>query len=339
MTEAFDTAATRRRLTFGAYPGGAAGTPDGLAGGAPDDPERIAAALDELQGEAAEFLVRGYVHYTSRHMASLEGETPHPRNVAAYAGPGRKVDLVVCFRDPEGPSPEWTAYVRDVVRSYGGALGKVQITEEPNLYHVANFGDAAMPGVREALVEGVVAAKDEVRVLGLDALVGFNAVPTLADDDEFWPSIGALANDAFRDALDYVGVDLFPDVFWRAAPDGERGDVRSGLEFLLTRFRSVNLPAAGVGEEIPIHVCENGWPTGPERPPERQAAVVEIVVRTVHGLADRLNVTHYEHFALRDADSSKPEIFHQFGLMRDDYTPKPAFETYRRLIAELGRRS
>jgi hypothetical protein len=41
-------------------------------------------------------------------------------------------------------------------------------------------------------------------------------------------------------------------------------------------------------------------------------------------------------YQLRDADSSNPSIFYQFGVLRDDYTPKPAFEVYRRLIAELG---
>lgn len=39
---------------------------------------------------------------------------------------------------------------------------------------------------------------------------------------------------------------------------------------------------------------------------------------------------------LRDADSSNLNIFYHFGLLRDDYTPKPAFEVYCRLIAELG---
>jgi hypothetical protein len=34
--------------------------------------------------------------------------------------------------------------------------------------------------------------------------------------------------------------------------------------------------------------------------------------------------------------SAQPDSFYQFGLLRDDYTPKPAFETYRQLIAELG---
>jgi hypothetical protein len=39
---------------------------------------------------------------------------------------------------------------------------------------------------------------------------------------------------------------------------------------------------------------------------------------------------------LRDGHSERPEIGYQFGLLRHDYTPKPAFETYRRLITDLG---
>ncbi len=29
-------------------------------------------------------------------------------------------------------------------------------------------------------------------------------------------------------------------------------------------------------------------------------------------------------------------MFHRFGVLRDDYSPKPAFATLCRLIAELG---
>ena len=35
-------------------------------------------------------------------------------------------------------------------------------------------------------------------------------------------------------------------------------------------------------------------------------------------------------------DSTDPDVFSQFELLHDDYTPKPAFERYRQLIAELG---
>jgi hypothetical protein len=51
----------------------------------------------------------------------------------------------------------------------------------------------------------------------------------------------------------------------------------------------------------------------------------------------RLNIARYTLFSLRDAESTSPEfaddIFYHFGLMRCDYTPNPAFETCRRLIA------
>jgi hypothetical protein len=30
-------------------------------------------------------------------------------------------------------------------------------------------------------------------------------------------------------------------------------------------------------------------------------------------------------------------LFHQFGIIRDDYTPKPAYHMFRHLIHELGR--
>jgi hypothetical protein len=36
------------------------------------------------------------------------------------------------------------------------------------------------------------------------------------------------------------------------------------------------------------------------------------------------------------ASVNKPDLLSQFGLLRDDYTPKPAFERYCQLIGELG---
>ncbi|HJU01690.1 MAG TPA: hypothetical protein VJ966_10850 [Actinomycetes bacterium] len=48
--------------------------------------------------------------------------------------------------------------------------------------------------------------------------------------------------------------------------------------------------------------------------------------------ARSLGLAGYSHFSLRDADSANPGRFHQFGLMTDDYTPKPAFHAYRELI-------
>jgi hypothetical protein len=105
---------------------------------------------------------------------------------------------------------------------------------------------------------------------------------------------------------------------------------------VLTHFRHTNMAAANIPAPVPVHITENGWATGPDCSYERQAIVLERIIRILHEYRGKLNFTHYELFDLRDADSSHLNIFYQFGLLRDDYTPKPAFAVYHRLIAELG---
>ncbi|MFH9348337.1 hypothetical protein [Kitasatospora sp. NPDC017646] len=311
-------------LTFGVYPGGSLGDETGLIEPVrPDDPVRIAAALRELQGGASEFLVRAYRSY-----AADEHRTP--ARPEQYATEGRKLDLVLQFGVRSGELDGWTDYVRQVVRTEGPRLAVVQICEEPNL-DLPTL-DGGIPDVRRALVEGVIAAKEEALARGHDHLsVGFNAVPSFDPADTFWSELGELADERFHGALDYVGLDFFPDVF-RPVP-GDR--LAEAVRAVVTGFRNDALPRAGIGPAVPLRICENGWPTGPGRSEERQAQVVEQVVRAVAGLAERLSVLSYSFFALRDADSAGPGLFHHFGLLRDDYTPKPAFDVYRELVGEL----
>ncbi|MEO8371022.1 MAG: hypothetical protein ABI806_17700 [Candidatus Solibacter sp.] len=175
-------------------------------------------------------------------------------------------------------------------------------------------------------------AKQEAQSLGLQELrVGFNSTPTFGTASEFWTTIGNLGGTNFVTALDYVGLDFFPDTFRPVA------DVRSAALGVLETMRSIWLPAATIPESVPIHIAEHGWPTGPNRSEHRQAQVFEEVVQTLMEARERLNLHRYTAFSLRDSESFKPahaaDIFYNFGLMRSDYTPKLAFETYRRLIA------
>jgi hypothetical protein len=98
------------------------------------------------------------------------------------------------------------------------------------------------------------------------------------------------------------------------------------------------MPLAGLGPRVPIHVSENGYPTGPGRSYEEQVRAMNAMVRTVHDFRANYGVTDYRWFDLRDGDTASPSFQQQYGIMRDDYTPKPAFATYRNLIAELGAR-
>lgn len=311
-------------FTFGIYPGGLLGDERGVIEPVrPDDPAQITAALRELQGDAPEFLVRAYRSYA-------DGAHRTPERPEQYATDGRRLDLVLQFGVRSGDSAGWADFVRRTVREEGHRLAVLQICEEPNLD--LPVLDGSIPNVGRALVEGVIAAKEEALARGYRHLaVGFNAVPSFDPADTFWPELGRLADERFHRALDYVGLDFFPDVF-RPVPQGLLVDAVRGV---LTGFRNDALPRAGIGPAVPLRICENGWPTGPGRSEGRQAEVVEQVVRTVAGLAGELGIRSYSFFSLRDADSAGPGPFRHFGLLRDDYTRKPAFDVYRDLVTEL----
>lgn len=315
-------------LTFGIYPGGTVAN-----AGAPNDPERIDAALAELRGDRRALIVRGYLHYTDTD-ADWTGVTDEPENVAQYVRDGRRLDLVLTYNAASGNVDGWVEYVREAVRRYGAVAHTLQVTEEPNLE--ARPLDGGFPNVRDALVRGVVAAKEEARRLGHTVEIGFNGILWSDPDDDFWTDVGQRGGRPFVEALDYVGLDLFPQVFSPAVPDGRHGDLRHVVVAALRHYRERDLAAAGIPPTVPLHVTEQGWATSPTRSEERQSEVLETVIRTVNDYRGNFNVRACGAFCLRDSDSSRGDLYHEFGLMRDDYSPKRAFETFRQLIAELS---
>ncbi|MCE6994251.1 hypothetical protein LZG04_05395 [Saccharothrix sp. S26] len=311
-------------MLFGIYPGGATGDDTGgLATGPPDSPDRISALLDELQGSTGPFLVRAYTAFKDT------GGTPTtPADAARYAVRGRRLDLVAQYQSASGDVAGYCAFLRSLVERYGPVTATLQVTEEPNVTDNPVL-DGCYPRVREAITAGVVAAKAHARALGHDLAVGVNTTPLFGPATSFLADLTD-GDPAFADALDYVGLDFFPDVFRPLD-----GDLADGVAGLLAHHRENVMAPAGLAH-LPLHVTEHGWPTGPDRSPRRQAEVVDTVVRVLAENAERLRLTGYTHFALRDADSANPGLFHNFGLTTDDYTPKPAFHAYRALVAELG---
>ncbi|NUT47136.1 MAG: hypothetical protein HOV94_07445 [Saccharothrix sp.] len=320
-------------MLFGIYPGGVTGDDTGgLASGAPDDPERVVAALDLLQGDPDRpFLVRAYVGFDDTTASGAPHPTATPADAARYAVRGRRLDLVAQYQSRSGDVAGYCAFLRDLVEQYGAVTDTLQVTEEPNVVGNPTL-DGDYPAVVDAIVAGVSAAKRHARLLGHDHLrVGFNTTPLFGPATTFLAGVTDRGGPEFADDLDYVGLDFFPDVFRPVAA----ADLRDGVEGLLAHHREAAMAPAGLAH-VPLHITEHGWPTGPDRTPRRQAEVVDTVVRVVAANAERLRLNGYTHFALRDADTANPGLFHNFGLTTDDYTPKPAFHTYRALIAELG---
>ena len=285
----------------------------------PEDTAKTLAALRRLQGTAREFYVRAYRHF-GEGARPHSGAMPAPLRPELYAGQGRMIDLAACYQSPVPDPGGFAGFVRQAVRdvaAWGG--GKVQVGEEPN---VPAPLDGGSPGCLEAIGAGVGAALEERDHHDAPVLVGVNAAGL--PDPAFWNQLTrAIGPDNAR-RLDYVGLDAFPDVF-KPIP---RQNLAAAVTFLLRRFRTVTT-GAGIPEATPIHITETGWPTGDRRTESTQAQVLATVADAV--IASGTGVRAYEWFGLRDGLSTATWSA-RFGILRDNYAPKPAFATLQHLI-------
>jgi hypothetical protein len=211
------------------------------------------------------------------------------------------------------------------------------VTNEANFPGSQDTSDGAFAGAKDALIQGVIAVDEESRRLGYDQIeVGFNWFYRMPDDVEypFWEYLRDVGGPPFVAALDWVGVDAYPGTFF--PPSSNSVSKRNALINAFDILRDCFLPVAGIPDSTALHVTENGYPTGPGRSEETQRDSLEEMIRAVHDARGTYNVTDHRWFNLRDADSASPNFQQQYGLLHDDYTPKPAFEAYDRLVEELA---
>jgi hypothetical protein len=328
-------------LRFGINPAGEAGALGPRVEPVPDDPARTLAALGRLRAPGAALVVRLNRFFWS------DGEPGIQRFLALtrrYTSAGYPVELQLRYHpraDQEGKVDQFVAWVREVVRRLGAdpRVIAVQVTNEVNLTVSPDSSDGAYAGARDALVQGVVAAKDEARRRGYSWLtVGFNWVYRTdpATEDSFWSDLRDRGGPRFVAAVDWVGLDAYPGTFFPPAesPGGER----DGMVSAMSQLRRCFLPKAGIPDRVPIHVEENGWPTGSGRSEDHQVEAMRLMVGAVQDFRGTYNVSDYRWFDLRDHSSASANFQHHYGLLRDDYSPKPAFDAYRALVASLARR-
>ena len=318
-------------MKFGLYIGSVAGTDKGLAVGKPDDSAAIHDILNKLGNKLHTLVCRGYIHYLGDGKTGNEA----PEKIVQYATPSRKIDLVLCYRAPNYNPDDWKATIHHILKEYGNNLCSLQITEEPNLKH-SYAGDGSFENIDKALCDGILFAKEAIRKLGYAVKVGFNTVLSFDPAENFWKSIGSDYYQLFREALDYVGLDFFPDVFRPLPGEGFPDNLKNTVKHVLSHFRNTLSNTAKIPPSIPIYITENGWSTGGGKTYERQVVIVETIVRALNDIKNELNIERYELFALRDTDTNNDNLFYQFGIVKDDYTPKPAFYKFRDLIQDLS---
>ncbi|MBL1074604.1 hypothetical protein JK358_09365 [Nocardia sp. 2] len=323
-------------LDFGIY----AASQVGRDTGKPDDPAAIDRLVRELQGPGS-FIIREYLSYLGDPADPDKSRVLRPEaRLHALTMPDpwytdrRHLDLVLCYLPETADLPGWLAFIDRVIARYGHLARYLQITLEPNF--PIPWIDGISPGVLDALVHGIPHARRTLDAAGYpDVAVGFSvAEPAewLGGDDPFWTALAAIPPADFATHIDYIGLALYPDAFSPVPAAALPARTREAIHHL----RETRLPAAHLGREIPIHIFENGTPTTPDRSPADQATRLESMIRTIAARAAEANITVYELFGLRDADSARNEPLTQLAITTDDYTPKPAYTRYRDLIAEFG---
>ena len=267
------------------------------------------------------------------------------RLVRKYRLAGFRSEIQVRYHPPEGREGDikgFEQFVATAVRRLGKrrAVAGFSITNEANLPISPNTSDGAYEGVVDALVRGVIVARRELRRLKRGKLdVGFNVMWRWSPDSDrrFWEDIGAHPDAArFRRVVGYVGVQVYPGLVWPPAPIPGRtaGDE---LAEALTLVRDCYMPKAGLGRDVELWVSENGYATNLGRSEESQRRDLESSVEAVTRWSGALGITDYRWFNLRDNNSDGTDLFSAVGLLRDDYSRKPAFAAYRRAIKAHGR--
>jgi hypothetical protein len=328
-------------LRFGITPqlAGTAGATQGEV--AAENPNARDAALARLRPPHRALVVRLNRLFMSD---GDEAIARYARRARHYARRGFEVESQIRYHpapEQDGDLAAWRRFVRRATKALAKnpAVVAFSITNEVNLPVSANTSDGAFSRAREAIVAGISEADRVLRRrhrgdVELGFTYAYRFVP--AADADFWSSVGSLATPRFRRALDYVGVQLYPGLFVPPALVTETAG-EATLE-ALTLVRDCFMPKAGLGSDVPIWVSEIGFATNLGHTEDRQAAELDETVRAVHALSGTLGVTDLRYFNLRDNRPDGADLFDDVGVLRADYSRKPAFGVYRSLIADLGTR-
>ncbi|MEV4764863.1 hypothetical protein AB0J89_19815 [Micromonospora chokoriensis] len=328
-------------MKFGIYPGGRAGT----ICSHPPDAAAIHHLVDDLSN-GRPFVIREYVHFLGDPappdvIASLgaEHELAHLTMPDEwYVDGNRELDLVVSYIPRTADLSGWLTFLDTVIDRYGHLTRYLQVTLEPNF--PIPLIDGSAPGVLDALTLGIPHARTALDRRGLQHVqTGFSVAEPpewLGGDDQFWSYLSSVPYQDFAAHVDYVGLGLYPDAFSPVAPRGNPGDTASLTKHALHHLRSGSLPRAHIPPRTPVHIVENGTPSGSPRTEQAQCDSLSDMLGVILTEQESLNITHYELFSLRDADSNSTEPTATLGIVTDTYRPKPALAVYRDIVRSAG---
>jgi len=239
-----------------------------------------------------------------------------------------------------GDMTAWVQYVHEATAALAQnpALTALTITNEVNFPTSPNTSDGAYKNALEARVLGIEAAHTELTALGRgDVSLGFSYAYRYlpSSDEQFWKGIAQRATPAFRQALDYVGVQLYPGlVYPPVLPPGQTPATRRSKR--LPWFATAICRSADWAITSSCGSRKTATPPTSDTPRHSRRRTSRARWTIVYRYSSTFGVTDYRYFNLRDNVPDGTDLFDDVGLLRSDYTQKPAFSTYRNAIATYG---
>ncbi|MHB8693539.1 MAG: hypothetical protein ACYDHH_20060 [Solirubrobacteraceae bacterium] len=305
-----------------------------------DNPSKAMAAIKALQGSRS-MTVHLYRQYTG--VDSTEADRL-VSDATWWSDNGMRVEMVLRYR-PAQPAlaSGYVPWVRAVSARLAALPGvtAIQIGNEANNTGSAAASDGAYAGAVDAIAHGVPAARQAVVDAGrADVRIGFNWAAGMSPctTEPFWSQLRQLGGASFTSAVGWVGIDVYPGTW--SAPSMSTYPTASLVNDTITSslrcLRTKHMVAAGLSSSVTITVAETGYPTDAARSEATQAAVLRATIASVESVQQTYGVTDLRWFSLRDANTGSHQLENGYGLLYDDYSPKPAFAAYQQVIAADG---
>jgi hypothetical protein len=333
--------ARRPTLRFGVDPGIAGSVGSAQQPAVADNPARDLRALRALRPTGKALVVRLNRLFFSDGPAGIRRFV---RAAATDTKAGFEVEIQLRYHPAPGQAGDlraWRAFVRRTVDAFGPnrRVVAMTITNEVNIAVSPNTSDGAYPRAQDALIDGITTARAHARRRHFAQLrFGFTYAYRFDHDAAFFSYLGAHGGPAFRRAVDFVGLDFYPGTIVppvMAPGDSYRAELQAAAGFLRRL-----MPRARLAPRVPIWITENGVPTG-RLSDRQQASALSQLVRAAASSSRGLGITDYRWFNLRDsiaplAAGTPDPLFAFDGLLRSDYTEKPAFGALRSLMVRFG---
>ncbi|MGB1250654.1 MAG: cellulase family glycosylhydrolase [Candidatus Promineifilaceae bacterium] len=216
---------------------------------------------------------------------------------------------------------DFTNFVNAVASRYRGKVQSYEIFNEPNsdlFWRPAANVSEYIP----FLCDGYAAIKavDSNAIVGMGGLVG-NGIDFIRQQRDLDDYLPALYAQGAQNCFDIVTIHPYVH------------PVEVGLNSLQTLFIDKTLAvmiANGDGDK-PIWITEIGWSTAPNAWGQPTVSEAEIATWIGQLYGKLHSVERIYWYNLRDVGNNPNSVELNFGLLRHDLTPKPAFYTYKQL--------